>query len=128
MKQEDLWHDSLEEALRTVVMALGGPKRVASDLWPGKSITDGARHLNHCLDTERAEKLSLGELVWLLQAGSRAGVHTAMAHLAESAGYAEPKPVTPEEQQSELQREYIAAAKAMEQVVKRMERLQGGDA
>lgn len=126
MKQEALWHDTIEEALRAVVMALGGPKRVSSELWPGKSITDGARHLNHSLDPDRPEKLSLGEVVWLLQAGSREGVHTAMAHLCQSAGYAEPTPVTPEEQQNALQREYIEAAKAMEQVVKRMERLQGG--
>ena len=125
MHQESLWHDTIEEALRAVVVMLGGPKRVAGQLWPSKSITEGARFLNHCLDPERPEKLSLDELQWLLREGRLAGVHTAMSFLASAAGYNEPQPKNPETERDKLQREFIASVQAQQRLLKQMEALGG---
>jgi hypothetical protein len=124
--QQSLWHDSLEDALRSVVEGLGGPKRVAGDLWPAKPVADAARLLNHCLSSDRPEKLALEEIVFILRAGSRAGVHVAMAFLAETCGYEQPRPVSPGDQVATLQREYIKAAQEMAMLARRIERI-GGD-
>lgn len=121
--QQALWHDSLEDSLRDVVTALGGPKAVAHMLWPAKTLQDGARLLNHCLDSERPEKLGLAEVVLLLTKGREADCHTAMHFLADAAGYETPKPINPETERERVQREFIRAQAQMQELVKRMERL-----
>lgn len=124
-QQHTLWHDTLEDALRSIVEALGGPKRVAGDLWPSKAVTDAARYLNHCLDVTRPEKLALDEVVWLLKHGSEAGVHTAMAFLAQACGYEPPKRVNPESERDRLMREYIHSVEQQQALVRRLEALHG---
>lgn len=118
--QPALWHDTLSDALRDVVHALGGPKVVASDLWPSKDPADAARLLNKCLDPERAEKLALEEIEWLIVRSRAANVHLAMAYLAMKAGYADPKPIEPEDERAELMREFIEKAQVLEHLGKRL--------
>ena len=125
-EQQALWHDTIEDALRDVVQVLGGPKRVAADLWPGKAPSDAARHLNHCLDPDRPEKLALGEFVLLLSKGSEAECHTAMHFLADAAWYERPQRKDPETEKEKLQREYMQAVSRMEGLVARMQKLSGG--
>lgn len=123
MQQESLWHDTWEDALRAVVSALGGPKKVANALWPSKAITEGARYLNHCLDPERPEKLGLDELVWILREGGRANVHTGMAFLTAATGYEDTRPKNPETERDKLQREFIASVQSQQRLLKQMEAL-----
>lgn len=108
-QQQQLWHDTAEDALRAAVERMGGPKRVASRLWPARTITDAARLLNHCLDPERPEKLALGEVVLLLQWAREAGCHVGMQYLAETCGYEPPAPKDPETEAAKLQREFCDA-------------------
>lgn len=123
--QQALWRDTLEDSLRHVVEGLGGPKRVAGDLWPARPVVDAARHLNRCLDPERPEKLSFDELLWLLRAGCAADVHTAMAFLAQACGYETPKRVNPESERDRLMREYIHSVEQQQALVRRLEALHG---
>jgi len=122
MDQKPLWHDSLEDALRDVIYALG-PKKAAGDLWPDKDPTHGVRALHHALDPERAEKLSISEIVWLLREGSMNSHHMAMAHLSAVCGYRPPEPTTPEDERAQLQREFIEAKKEFSRLAARIERL-----
>lgn len=110
-QQLDLWHDSFGEALKAIVMAAGGPKKIGSELWPTRKIEDAARLLNHCLDDERAEKLGLAEIDHILRRGRELGVHTGMTYLTRMCGYEDPRPVNPENEKERLQREFIAAVK-----------------
>ena len=121
MEQSELWHDSLEEALRDVVVSLGGPKRVGAELWPAKPLTDAARYLNHCLDNERAEKLGLGELMWILKHGRQVGCHIAMQDMANELGY-QITPLEPEDEIAELQRQFIQAREDMQSMLTKMEK------
>lgn len=123
MDQQDLWVDSFEEALKAAIVAAGGPKKVASALWPAKSITDAARLLNHCLDPERNEKLALGEIELITELGVKAGCHTVMHYLSSRLLYAPPQPIKPEDEQAKLQREYIEMVKAQQVLAKRMEQM-----
>ena len=120
--QQDLWHDSFDDALRSVVEGVG-PKKIAGEVFPGEPIQRAAQRLFHCLDPERGEKLSLSQVAMILRRGRDAGCHVGMAWLCENSGYQCPKPVEPEDRQAELQREFVDAQQKMEALVKRMERL-----
>ena len=122
--QQALWHDTVEDALRDIVAALGGPKTVGHALWPGKSIAEGARYLNHCLDPERAEKLSLGELLWLLREGRQKNIHTAAAFIAQHCGY-KWEVVNPEDEAAKLQRDLLEMGNKMQVMFKQLGRIQG---
>jgi hypothetical protein len=125
IKQLDLWHDSPEEAYRAAVDAIGGPKRVASELWPSKRLADAQRYLLHCLDPERPEKLAMEEMDFIGQAARRAGCHVIAAYWARSWGYQDPVPVDPEDEATRLRREYVDAVKSLGALASRMERLEG---
>ncbi len=128
MRQDQipLWVESFSEALKAVVFACGGPKRVASTLWPSKKPERAALDLNHCLDDGRAEKLSLEEIVLLIQMGRERGVHTPMDFLCSAANYQEPQPVDPEDERARLQREFIEAKNDFASLLKKMERHENG--
>lgn len=116
-------YDTYEDAIRDTVMSLGGFKKVGSMLWPAMPADDAGRKLSACLNTEKREKLDLGELRLIRHTARELGVHTLMSYEARDAGYAEPVPVTPEDEAAQLKREYIAAVKAMSTIQARLERL-----
>jgi len=121
-RQGQLWHDNFEQALLDVVYAVGGPKEVASRLWPEKTLEAGARYLNQCLDPERHEKLEPGQIVLLMKWGYETECHTHMAYLADAIGYEEPQPKNPDTERDRLQREFIHAQEQMSALVRKMER------
>ena len=123
--QQSLWHDTVEEALRDVVIALGGPQKVGYRLWPGKGVIEAGKHLNRVLNPERPEKPTIGEFILLLQWGREAGVHTAWAFMAQDVGYRW-EVLEPEDERARLQREVIETGKRMEAIFKQLQRNPGG--
>lgn len=107
--QQDLWHESIEDALRSVIDGVGGFKKVGVALWPALPVEDAGRKLANCLRRDRPEKLSLDELLLVLKQGREAGVHVGMAFIAQMTGYEEPRPTDPQSQHEKLQRDFIAA-------------------
>jgi hypothetical protein len=122
MIEQKLWHDSLDDALRDVVYGIG-PKECAAALWPDLDPTSGARKLHHCLDPERAEKLSLSEIQFLIRLGAENGFHMPMAHLSSVCGYAPPEKVDPEDEKARLQRQFIEAKGELQKLVAQIARL-----
>lgn len=118
-------YDTYEDAIRDTVMALGGFKKVGSMLWPAMPADDAGRKISACLNTEKREKLDLGELRLIRHAAREKGVHTLMSYESRDAGYAEPVPITPEDEAAQLKREYIAAVKAMSNIQARLDRFIG---
>lgn len=112
-QQLDLWHESLSDALLAVVMAAGGPKKIGSEMWATMSPDDAGRKLSHCLNKDRAEKLTLDEVEFLLKKGREINVHTGMAYLSSRCGYDDPRPIEAEEKTARLQREFIEATKRL---------------
>lgn len=121
--QQPLWHEHFEDALNDIVASVGGPKRLASQLWPDKPIADAARLLRHCLDPSRPEKLELSQVLFVMRKGREADCHTAMHYLAAELGYEAPKPISPETEQQRLQREFIAAQQQIVELARRMDSL-----
>jgi len=109
MDQPELFHETIYEALKATVAASGGVKAIACALWPEKPMDEAARYLSDCLNPDRAANLSIDKLTLLLKLARAKGVHLAIAWILDDIGYAAPVPVEPEDQQSELMRQFIRA-------------------
>lgn len=116
-------HDSILDALREVVMVCGGLKSVGARMRPDLSPDHAGRWLADCLSEDRRERLTPGQVLWLLRAGRQSHCHVAAAFLLREAGYADPVPVSAQDEQAELMLEFIEAQKAMQSMVERMARL-----
>jgi len=125
MAQGALWHDTIFDAVRALVDAIGGPKRVAADMWPARSLDDGHRYLLKCLDVDRPEKLGLDEFVWLMRRGREAGCHVLADFLAQACMY-ELRVVEPAAREAELARQVEQTMGAAADLLRQWERLRGG--
>lgn len=124
MQQNPLFSDDIYDAVRDAVQALGGSKRVGALLWPAKPVQDAGKYLDRCLDSERAEKLSLDEFELIVRRSAERQCHTVASHLGRVAGY-EFRAVSVEDKRDALQREFIQASKAMERVAQQLKGLEG---
>ena len=105
--QERLFFEDVNEALREVVNALGGPKAVGLKLWPEKSVEQAHTLLLNCFNPERRERLTPEQVVLLLKLGRQAECHAAMHYLCGEVGYSKPAPLEPEDELAKLLREYL---------------------
>jgi hypothetical protein len=114
--------DDPHEALRVLVMRLGGVKRVAHRLWPEKPMEQAAILLNNCLNHDRPEKLDLHQLDWLIGQGRAAGCHIVMQCFGLRHGY-HIDPIEPEEEMRRLELEFIDSAQHLEKMLARIQSL-----
>lgn len=121
--QLGLMHETISDALRELVQSSGGYKAVGIKLWPDQPADHAAGKLRDCLNPDRRERLTPEQVCYLLRLGREAGCHAAITFMARDAGYADPQPVEPEDERAKLQREYVEAAKAMQRMAERIERL-----
>lgn len=124
MDQQALFFDDANDALRTVVQALGGSKVIGAKLWPDKAPDAAGRLLADCLNPSKAEKLSPDQVLLLLRWGHDVGCHAGMQFLANEAGYAI-TPITPEAERDRLADAILEGARTLERAVKAAERING---
>jgi hypothetical protein len=122
MMQASLFYESYESAVSDTIRALGGNKAVGSTLWPAMLADEAGKKLADCLNTKKREKLDLGELRLIRCLAREKGIHILMTYESRDAGYADPQPITPEDEAAQLQREYIAAVKALQIITTRIDR------
>lgn len=128
MQQQDLWHETLSDAVAALVHALkdergrSGLKIVGTMLWPSMPADAAGRKLAHCLDPERAEKLSFDELELLLRRAREQGVHDVAAWMGSALAY-ELRVVTVEDQRDELMRQFTSAMRVADTLARRLEGL-----
>lgn len=105
--QVPLWHDSIEDAIGSAILALGGGKKVAELIWPvmarNKPQTAYTR-LRHCLNPDKAEKLDPDEVLTIARAAAIIGEHSIMQYMARELGY-ELTVLAPDESQKRFRRE-----------------------
>jgi hypothetical protein len=94
--------DNINEALVACVKALGGSKQVGHKLWPEKTVDAAQRHLLACLNEDKAERLSPEQLALLMRMAHAKGFHGVMQFLCDSIGYADPQPIDPRDELTEL--------------------------
>lgn len=121
-QQYELIHESLHDALREVVQALGGTKNVGSMMRTDRSADELGRWVADCLNQERREKFDPDQVAWLLREGRNIGCHSAMNYLARATGYAV-TPIEPQDEKAELQRQFIEATRLLGKMATRIEQI-----
>lgn len=121
MDQSRLFHESIYDALGTLVAALGGPKKVGPMLWPEKTLDAAAQLVRDCLNSARKERFDPEQTLLLLKKGREIGCHDAVNFICGEAGYANPAPIEPEDEYARLQREYINAVNLLAKLTPRIE-------
>ncbi len=105
--QEPLFFEDFRGAVRHLVGALGGPKKVGSLLRPTLSAQAAANWVNDCLSDSRDSKFDFEDLSTLLAEGRKNGVHCAMWRLCDETGYAHPS-MAPRKTKSQERAERMA--------------------
>lgn len=118
--------ETLQEAKRAAVAALGGAKVVGPMLWPEKGPEESARLLLDCLNPDRPHRLDPERFVLLMRKAREAGYHGLMEFTAESAGYTRPAPVEPEDEMAALQRDFLSGLGELKSIAARFERAASG--
>jgi len=119
--QIPLFVDDYSDAIRATVEALGGYKRVGAELRPELRVDAAGRWLADCCSPDRREKLDPDQLAFLRRAARAKGVHILATFEARDAGYADPVPVKVEDVRERLQREFVSAVKAVQDLAARLE-------
>jgi hypothetical protein len=120
--QIPLFVEDYNEAIRATVQALGGFKRVGADMRPEMPADAAGRWLADCCNPEKRDHLPPAQLAYIRRRARLEGVHILAAFEAREAGYADPQPITPEDEAAQLQREFVQASKGMAALFNRMER------
>jgi hypothetical protein len=86
--QVDLpFYESDLDAMRAAVQSLGGTKKVGALLWPDLSPDNAGRRLSDSLNPHRSERLTLSQIMRVLQLAKAAGHHGPMTWIASEIGY-----------------------------------------
>lgn len=123
MHQESLIIDDIYDGLRADVQSLGGYKKVGLMLWPEMSADRAGERLANCLNRTRPEKLDPEQVLLIVREARKVLAHSTLAFICAEAGYTRPEPVEPEDEAAQLMREFNESRKAMEEIAKRLERL-----
>lgn len=121
-RQQALFHEDINEAVKGLVSALGGAKSVGSRLYPDLPPDTAARRLLDALNPDRAQQLSQTQFVTLLRWGREAGYHGVMEYIADEAGYTRPSPRSPEEERADLQRQVIEMGAKLELIARKLQK------
>lgn len=101
MQNEMPFFESPEEAVRAAIQALGGAKKVGVMLWPDKSVDNAARLLLDCVNSSRAEKLELTQIMLVFSMAKDVGCHAPFAWFCAEVGY-DAKPINKTEEVDRL--------------------------
>ena len=121
--QEELFHEDFNAALGHVISALGGNKKVGTDLWPSLSPDAAGKKVSNCLNPDHAQNFHPQDILWILKKAKEAGIHSAMAYIASECGYNMPQPIEPLDEAAQLQKEFINAVQIQERLLRRFEKL-----
>lgn len=122
--QPKLHYDDVDDALKDLILALGGNKKVGHRLWPAKTMEDASQLLRHSLDKSRREKLDQYELMTLLRWGREIGFHGAKHFIDDGTGYNRSSPSDPKEEKDKAVEAVRAAAEALTRATVALERAQ----
>lgn len=121
MRQDKLFYES---ALQAVEIAIAESaftyKQVASHLWPAKKPDTAYARLKACLNDDKDEKFSFEEIIEICKHIDR---YDPLYFFADECSHSRGEPCAPEDEAANLQREFIASAKRMENIAARIEKL-----
>lgn len=119
--QPPLFVESYYDALYATVLACGGHKKVGVALRPDLAADAAGRWLADCCNPQIDRELHPLQLAQLRRLARDMEVHTLAAFEMQDAGYAEPQPISPEDERAELERRVISSLGEFKQLVARLE-------
>jgi hypothetical protein len=121
--QQPLWHDDIQDATRTCIAVLGGPKRVGAMLWPETTADQAAQRLNRSLDDDRREVLHIHQYLLIWREARKQGCLAGVAYVNSECDCAPPIPTDPEDERDRVQRLFVESVKQQQALIERMEQL-----
>lgn len=118
---QSLFAMDIYDALGDIIRALGGPKKVGTELRPDKPCEDAARWIKDCLNRDRREKFDPDHILWLLKKGREIGCHSAINYICDECSYERPKALEPETELTKLLRAYNDAVQVLSSLTPRIE-------
>lgn len=116
--------DSIEDALRAAVQALGKSKVVGARLWGAKDPERAGRDLSDALNPESSRKLELDEIFKILTWARAVGFHAAKHFIDDLTGYEPSTPREPVVEQAKLLRDLsVQLAATQSDLLRAMEAL-----
>lgn len=123
MQIEMPFFETPEDALRLAVQALGGSKKVGGLLWPDKDIDSASRLLLDCLNTSRAEKLDVSQIMRIFRLAREEGCFAPYIWFSNEIGY-DAKPITRSDEVDRLTNVIEQSAKSLTAATAALERIQ----
>ncbi|MCX7062828.1 MAG: hypothetical protein NTZ11_18320 [Gammaproteobacteria bacterium] len=124
MTQNHLWIETWADAVRALIEACGGPKRVGAELRPDLPADDAGEWLQKTLKPNRREVLSAQQLLTLMAIGRRHNCDLLMAFVADQAGYHAPKPIDMANETARVQQQAQDMFAEASKLLDRLSRLQ----
>lgn len=123
MQTELPFYEGPEDALRAAVQELGGAKKVGPLLWPDKSVDGASRLLLDCINSGRAEKLEITQIMRIFALAKDAGCHAPYAWFSGVIGY-DTKPIAKAEEIDRLTTVVEQSSKTLAAALATLERIQ----
>lgn len=123
-EQRKLFYESIHDAARDDIRALGGTKLVASRLKPEMTIEHAQRWLLDCLNPDRREKLDGEQLVLIMRLAREHGSFATAQYLMDAAGFERPRPLNREQERATLQEKFVAGVRDLQSLISRIEHLE----
>ncbi len=115
--------EDMQDLLRGIVQALGGPKKVGPMFKPELEVDRAAQWIRDRVNADRRERFDPEQILFLFKKAREIGYHAGMRWFAAETGYLAPRPAERDEQKADLQRQFIGAVHRVEQLAARIERL-----
>ncbi len=123
MDELELFED-MQDLLRGIVQALGGPKKVGPMFKPELEVDRAAQWVRDRVNADRRERFDPEQILFLFKKAREVGYHAGMRWFAAETGYIAPRPAERDEQKADLQRQFIQAAAVVQAIGKKIERLE----
>jgi hypothetical protein len=118
MNQQQLFYDTIFDALGADIAACGGIKVVAGKLWESESVTSGSQKLRNALNPEQPHKLCPTEVLMIKHMAKAVGSFATVNYEARELAF----DVTWIRPEDEAERIHQRAVKAMEELQKELRR------
>jgi hypothetical protein len=125
MDQQQLFHESIYDALTDCVRALGGAKTVGHVLWPELSYERARSRLLDALNPEREQKLDPAQQMLIISEAAKVGCLAGVTFINRECRCADPERIEPEDERAALQRQFLEGVKTLQGITARMDKIGG---
>lgn len=119
--QMSLIHESINDAIREAVQAIGGYKKLGTLMFPDLPADQSAGRVRDCLNADRREHFTPEQMLMIARLAKSAGNNAIMEFFAIELGYLKPVAVDPDDEIARLQREFVEATKSLHHMASRIE-------